>query len=82
MKKDFKSVVYQDKNKKWITYPEICKSCGLCIEKCPVNCLSFDDEKVQYLGLPLVKCDIESCIACGVCELNCPDCAIRVKKRK
>jgi 2-oxoglutarate ferredoxin oxidoreductase subunit delta len=76
-----KSLSYQQKNLTWETFPDICKSCGLCIEKCPVKCLSWDTENLQYLGLPSVKCDIEKCIACKTCEKNCPDCAIAVDKK-
>ena len=80
--KKFKEIKYQHRAITWTTYPEICKSCGLCIEKCPVKCLSFDDENVEYLGLPAVKCDVEKCIACKTCEMSCPDCAIRVDGKK
>ncbi len=78
----FKEVSYEHKDLKWTTFPEICKSCGLCIEKCPVKCLSFDPERVDYLGLPIVKCDAEKCIACLTCERSCPDGAIVVEKQK
>lgn len=78
----FKNISYEHKGITWTTYPEICKSCGLCVEKCPVKCLSFDDENTEYLGLPAVKCDIEKCIACRTCENVCPDCAIKVEGKK
>lgn len=81
-KKDIKSISFQEKGLCWETFPALCKSCGLCIEKCPAKCLSFDAENSEYLGMPLVKCDISKCIACHTCEINCPDCAIKVEGSK
>jgi 2-oxoglutarate ferredoxin oxidoreductase subunit delta len=79
MKKE--AIQYQEKGLVWETFPDICKSCGLCIEKCPVKCLSWDPNNYQYLGLPAVFCDVKKCIACKTCERNCPDCAIIVSKK-
>lgn len=81
-KNQIKKIRYEKRGVVWTTYPEICKSCGLCIAKCPVKCLSFDIEENDFLGLPTVKNDIGRCIACGTCETVCPDCAIRLIKRK
>lgn len=78
----FKKISYNHKALTWTTYPEVCKSCGLCIEKCPVKCLSYDQNNVEYLGLPAIKNDIEKCIACRTCESSCPDSAIRVDGKK
>ena len=78
-RKDFKKVEYKTDKITWETYPELCKSCGLCILKCPVKCLSFDQGRSEYLGMPAVKCDITKCIACRTCENVCPDCAIAVE---
>lgn len=74
-----KVLTYAAKGTVWVNYPELCKSCGLCIEKCPVKCLSFDLENNNYLGNPAIKCDIKKCIACKTCERNCPDFAIRIE---
>lgn len=78
----FKSVEYQDKGLVWKISPDLCKSCGMCIEKCPAKCLSYDSENLEYLGMPLVKNDIERCIACRTCELNCPDSAIEIEGKR
>lgn len=51
-----------------------CKGCGICVEFCPKDVLSLDE-----LGKVQVKAR-EKCIACGQCELRCPDYAIFVDK--
>lgn len=51
-----------------------CKGCELCVRSCPTGILRLDEEaKVEVL-------DIKKCIFCGICELRCPDFAIRVEK--
>lgn len=80
--KDFEQVVYENEEIKWVNIPDLCKSCGICIAKCPKECLSFDEEYPEYLGMPSVKCDLSKCIACRTCENFCPDCAIFVNKKR
>jgi 2-oxoglutarate ferredoxin oxidoreductase subunit delta len=70
---------FELKGKKWLQFPEQCKSCGLCIEVCPVKCLSWDEDVIGHFGTQTVKCDIAKCIQCKKCEMTCPDMAIRVK---
>lgn len=46
-----------------------CIGCGVCIEVCPVKCLSFYKDKegfVQIIG------DADICIRCNKCERLCP----------
>lgn len=76
------AAIDKDKNKEHIKYPDICKSCGLCLEKCPVKALTWDAQKINFIGLPIPKIDLEKCTACGMCEQICPDAAIRVNKFK
>jgi len=64
----------------WTLFPGFCKGCGLCIEKCPVKCINWADVLGVY-GTPSVEAD-DGCIACGICQNVCPDCAIRVDKKK
>lgn len=79
---NFREIEYTEKGLTWKIFPELCKSCGYCIEKCPKKCLSFDLGHNDYLGVPMVKCDIKNCIACRTCETICPDCAIIVEGKK
>lgn len=50
-----------------------CKSCGICYGLCPKNVLTADHD-----GKPIVL-DADSCILCKLCELRCPDFAIRME---
>ncbi|MEM0089756.1 MAG: 4Fe-4S binding protein [Nitrososphaerota archaeon] len=62
--------------------PDRCKECMYCIEFCPHSVLEKSD-RINYKGFhyPRVKPGKEdSCVACGICELICPDFAIFVKE--
>ena len=77
----YDEVVDQDEKKLHIRNPRLCKSCGLCLEKCPASALSWSKEKINFISRPLPEVDINKCIACGICEHICPDCAISVIKK-
>ncbi|GEM_PF-508142 len=51
-----------------------CKGCELCVKSCPVGIIRLNEEgKAELL-------EIERCIFCGICELRCPDFAIRIER--
>ena len=54
-------------------YRSWCKKCGICAAFCPLKVVKMDEE-----GAPTVT-DPEKCKGCRLCELRCPDFAIRVK---
>jgi 2-oxoglutarate ferredoxin oxidoreductase subunit delta len=69
----------------WYCYTDLCKGCGLCIVKCPINakgekCLQWSKEVGLY-QTPAVQPDPELCIGCGACALLCPDSAIRIERK-
>ncbi len=56
-------------NRKW------CKGCGICAAFCPKKVLGLDEETQKATVV-----NQEACIACYMCELRCPDLAIKVIK--
>ena len=71
---------FSDDKKTWTRFPDHCKGCALCIVRCPVKALKFSED-VGFLGNPLPIVDINTCIACGMCDKTCPDGAIRVERK-
>ncbi|SNS89204.1 4Fe-4S binding domain-containing protein, partial [Anaerovirgula multivorans] len=45
---------------------DLCKKCGICAKKCPVNCISGEKGKEVYV------INTEECIKCGACLSACP----------
>lgn len=81
MKKDFNGKLTKVKKGSWTVFTELCKSCGICLQKCPNKALIFGKEK-GFTGKPLPQVISDKCTFCQSCQLNCPDCAIRVDKSK
>ncbi len=54
-----------------------CKGCGICAAFCPKKVLGLDEEAEKATVV-----NPEACIACMMCELRCPDLAIRVIKEE
>lgn len=66
--------------------PDLCRSCGLCIQTCPKNLI----KRVPVSARVYVACSSQcrgkdvmnqctaGCIACGKCERNCPTGAIHL----
>jgi acetyltransferase-like isoleucine patch superfamily enzyme/coenzyme F420-reducing hydrogenase beta subunit len=50
-------------------YSDKCTGCKLCADVCPVNAISFVEDKGGYW---FPKVDSEKCVACGLCEKKCP----------
>lgn len=61
-----------------------CKGCKWCVEHCPKGVLETGEEfNAKAYHYPKVKGGMEgSCIACGMCELICPDFAIYVVEQE
>ena len=73
--KDFKPKVNKDKQKKITIFYELCKGCGICIQKCPFGAIAFDKDNLGVYSTPSVKFDLSKCNLCKLCELHCPDSA-------
>jgi ferredoxin len=52
---------------------ELCTGCGTCVDECPSDAITIDEEK----GCAVV--DEEECVDCGACEEVCPSEAIKVE---
>src|SRR5215469_1612125 len=60
----------------------LCKSCGECVMKCPVNAISWDARRLGMLGEPAIMIDLDKCIGCETCERICPDTAIEITNKR
>ncbi len=60
----------------------LCKSCGECVMKCPVNAISWHDKDLGMLGEPGIYIDLDKCIGCETCERICPDSAIKITNKR
>jgi len=65
---------------------ERCKGCGLCTDFCPKQVLHRSD-RVNEKGYHLVEVievpeEGKVCVACGFCQVICPEYAIWVEKRE
>jgi len=65
---------------------EYCKGCTICVEVCPTDVLKMEPIGTRWQGSVVVTVDADACIACMLCELQCPDFAIIIdrgeKKKK
>jgi len=80
--REWKQETYENEKGTFTIFFDLCKGCGLCIEKCPTQVISWS-ENLGFMGTPAVKPRMEGCIVCGMCELVCPEPAISIiRKRK
>jgi 2-oxoglutarate ferredoxin oxidoreductase subunit delta len=80
-KNDFKPVTTENDKVAHTVFSGLCKGCRICQEVCPVKCIHIDEENRGIYNNKTVKIDVDKCIACGKCELHCPERAIRVQKK-
>jgi Pyruvate/2-oxoacid:ferredoxin oxidoreductase delta subunit len=52
---------------------ELCKSCGTCMSRCPIDAVKKNGSS---------KIDLKRCIGCGLCVPTCPENAIRLLAKK
>ena len=52
---------------------EECVSCGTCVDECPEEAITLDDEEIAVVNS-------EKCSECGKCVEACPSSAISLDK--
>ncbi len=57
-----------------IIHSEQCTLCKVCIEKCPMDAITFLETENKN------QVNLELCIGCGICASNCSNNAITLKK--
>jgi 2-oxoglutarate ferredoxin oxidoreductase subunit delta len=58
--------------------PERCKGCQLCVTYCPRSVLEMSSLFNAKGYHPPQVCHATGCVACGLCEILCPEFAIYV----
>ncbi|QGP91998.1 4Fe-4S binding domain protein [Neomoorella glycerini] len=77
----FKAITTENGKGIFHLFPALCKGCGLCIEKCPVDTIGWA-KQLGAFGTPVVEPGHgKPCIACKKCQLVCPDAAIWIERR-
>ncbi|MFZ5899270.1 MAG: 4Fe-4S binding protein [Bacillota bacterium] len=74
----FEPITHKVPKGSFTVFPGLCKGCGLCIQKCPKQCLNWSKVLGVY-GTPSVE-PTDACISCGICATVCPDVAILIER--
>jgi len=54
----------------------LCNGCGICVDSCMSDVIRIDEKTEQ----PIIRYR-DDCATCSVCEMDCPQKAIRVSPR-
>ena len=52
---------------------EACSGCGICLERCQMDAIQFEDESASV--------DLDRCIGCGLCVSTCPTSALALVRK-
>lgn len=58
---------------------EMCISCGICVQDCPVSCIALAQEGIDKLNNLYPMLVEDTCISCAICAKNCPMDCIEMK---
>jgi formate hydrogenlyase subunit 6/NADH:ubiquinone oxidoreductase subunit I len=61
-----------------LTGLDLCTSCGICSDVCPVDVIKLVDQDDGFSGMEMkapgkFQIDLSHCIKCGLCVLDCPE---------
>lgn len=82
MPEKLKESVSSDGSTRIEIYSNYCKGCHICSEVCPKGVLIMVDTPDKWEGTEAEVVRIDECTACMLCEIECPDFAIRVYSTK
>lgn len=57
---------------------EACKGCGICVSMCPKKVWEMGKTLDKWNGQVVTVKDAGDCIKCMLCEMHCPDFAIKI----
>ncbi len=69
--------------KKPVFHMEHCESCRICMQACPVSCISMTQpgKHGKYRNV-FPEINLENCIGCGQCASACPMKCIVMEERQ
>lgn len=59
-------------------WQDACKGCGVCVDMCPTKVWRMDERTDKWNGTSVTVDDANKCTKCMLCEMHCPDFAIRI----
>ncbi len=59
-------------------WEDACKGCGICVDICPTKVWRMDETLEKWNGTMVTVEDANKCTKCMLCEMHCPDFAIKI----
>lgn len=72
--RSYRTIIRRVKNMPATVNADECSGCGTCVDECPSEAITLDEEK----GIAVI--DNDECVECGACEEACPSQAIKVEE--
>ncbi len=72
--RSYRAIIWSVKNMPATVNADECSGCGSCVDECPSEAITLDEEK----GIAVI--DNDECVECGACEEACPNQAIKVEE--